>query len=183
MIFMVVLWSPAFGLTLDMHLRFNARYRHFLAAGGCICQARDAFLASRILQSIEAPTEPNLSATGLSVVLNDIGKLQVDSIDAIRSMDEASWPFWFKRNVRGGRTVPPPPSERFYICTTGLSMVLSDIGKLRVNSISAIRSIDEASWLFLFKRKDFGAILVAMGGKMSQVGTKIQKKRVPKRAD
>ena len=36
-----------------LHMRLSAEYRYFMAAGGCIWQAHDASMASRILRGIE----------------------------------------------------------------------------------------------------------------------------------
>ena len=57
------------------------------------------------------PEESDASASDLSEVLSDIGKLDVDSISTTRVIDDASWEFVFKRQPRSYSSLPMhPPS-------------------------------------------------------------------------
>ena len=56
--------------------------------------------------------ESDISANSLSVVLCDIAVPHVNTRGATRAIDEASWQFMFKRNVRKYKSLPPrSPSE------------------------------------------------------------------------
>ena len=170
----------------DIHLRLAAQYRHFMAAGGCIWQARDPSVVSRILQGISEMSRARRSSKLFTMVVlarmdsatlwsGDVmihtTKRKKDKIPRVLYAEHAQQitPYADVRVLNLGghmHALKVACAWANYVCEHGklppmkadasasdLSTILSDIGRLHADSISTTRVIDEASWQFLFKRK------------------------------